>query len=134
MGQGCDTPHLHQDIIPRPLRGSFLYNKVMEDKSQQIVSGNSMPQRIFSPYPNIKTGKGRIVFSPSQLNKLLDASLAVLDKIPDEDLRRLLQADLRHEFEIFYSRKNLNLTAKDFVIDETAKISTNIVATNVGSN
>ena len=133
MNRGS-TRHLHQDIIPRLFRGSFLYNKVMEDKAQVIVSGNSMQPRIFSPYPNIKTGKGRIVFSPSQLNKLLDACVAVLDKIPDEDTRRALEAEIRHEFEIFYSRKNLNLTAKDFVIDETAKISTSVVATNVGSN
>ena len=120
MGQGCDTPHLHQDIIPRPLRGSFLYNRTMNENN--IVSGQSGVFRAFSSAPTIRSGKGKIVFAPSQLNKLLQSSLAVLDKIPDEDLRTSLQADLRHEFEVFYSRKNLNLEAKDFLIDENVEI------------
>ena len=99
-----------------------------------IVNGDSKVFRAFSSTPTIKSGKGKVVFASSQLNKLLQGSLAVLDKIPDEELRTSLQADLRHEFEVFYSRKNLNLEAKDFLIDDNTEIHTNTVTLdNAGS-
>lgn len=105
--------------------GSFLYNKTMNEN--KIVSGQSEIFRTFGSAPTIRSGRGKIVFSPSQLNKLLQSSLAVLDKIPDDNLRNALQADLRHEFEVFYGRKNLNLEARDFLIDENAEIHSDTI-------
>lgn len=82
--------------------------------------------RIFASQPVTKTNEKKIVISYSDLNELKEEMITSIDLETDEEKKTMFKAEIENRFMNWYKNKDMKKDYRDFLVDETAVISTDV--------